>query len=138
MWGEGEGEGPFCLKRQKTEDKSSLDSIDVCFIYVYRVCEGVTGAFRFANLSREDFVRNHAYSAKPIVVEGAALGWSAMDVFSYEYFKDLYLRIPGSLDDDNIKGQFFSYSSNIMDLKDLFRQPTKHAEMKTERWYIGW
>ena len=105
---------------------------------MYRVCEGVTGALRFVNLSREDFVHHHAYGAKPIVVEGAALGWSAMDVFSYDYFKSLYLQTPGSLDDDNIKGQFFSYSSNIMDLKDLFQLPAELAEMKTERWYIGW
>lgn len=102
------------------------------------MCEGVTGALRFVNLSREDFVHHHAYSAKPIVVEGAALGWSAIDVFSYDYFKDLYQQIPGSLADDNIKGQFFSYSSNIMDLKDFFQLPTEQAEMKTERWYIGW
>ena len=112
-------------------------STSICFC-VYRVCEGVTGALRFVNLSREDFVHHHAYSAKPIVVEGAALRWPAMDVFSYDYFKNLYLQTPGSLDDDNIKGQFFSYSSNIMDLKNLFELPTEHVEMKTERWYIGW
>ena len=103
-----------------------------------RVCEGVSGALRFDNLSREDFVHHYAYSAKPIVVEGAARGWPAMEVFSYNYFRRLYLQIPGSLDDDNIKGQFFSYSSNIMDLKELFHLPVEHSEMKTERWYIGW
>ena len=73
-----------------------------------------------------------------MVIEGAADDWSAMNVFSYDYFKDLYLRTPGSLDDDNIKGQFFSYSSNIMDLKELFNLPVERAEMKIERWYIGW
>lgn len=98
----------------------------------------MSGALRFGNLSREDFVHNHAYSAKPIVVERAADGWSAMEVFSYDYFKDLYQKTPGSLDDDNIKGQFFSYSSNIMDLKDLFQLSVEQAQMKSERWYIGW
>ena len=107
-------------------------------VLVCRVCEGVEGALRFVNLSREDFIHQHAYSAKPIVVEGAARGWPAMEVFSYDYFKDLYLQTPGSLDDDYTKGQFFSYSSSIMDLKGLFQLPVEQAEMKTERWYIGW
>ena len=103
-----------------------------------KMCEGVTGAPRLTNLSKEDFVRNYAYNGRPILVEGAVLHWSAIKVFSYEYFKDLYLSAPASLEEDKNSGQFFSYSSSIEDLEHLFSLPDEVASMATEKWYIGW
>lgn len=102
------------------------------------MCEGVTGAPRLSNLSKDDFIRNYAYTSKPILVVGAVSNWTALDVFSYEYFKSLYVNSPESLEDDNSKGQFFSYSSNMGDLRDLFSLPSEVASMETEKWYIGW
>ena len=102
------------------------------------ICEGVTSAPRLTNLTRDDFVRNHAYTSRPILVVGAALNWSAVEVFSYDFFKGLYMTSPGSLDEDNDKGQFFPYSSDIRDLKELFSLPSEVATMETEKWYIGW
>lgn len=102
------------------------------------ICEGVTGAPKLNNISMDDFVRNHAYTSKPVLVEGAVSNWSALRVFSYEYFKSLYVNSPESLEDDNSKGQFFAYSSNIRDLKDLFSLPSEVATMEAEKWYIGW
>lgn len=103
-----------------------------------KICEGVTEAPRLTNLSKDDFMRNYAYTSRPILVVGAVLNWSAVDVFSYEYFKSLYMDSPESLEEDNSRGQFFAYSSNIHDLKDLFSLPSEVASMETEKWYIGW
>lgn len=103
-----------------------------------KICENVTDVPRLANLSREEFVHKYAYTSKPILVVGAALDWQALEVYSYDYFKSLYLNTPGALEDDNIQGQFFSYSSNIRDLKELFQLPSEVAAMAEERWYIGW
>ncbi len=102
------------------------------------ICEGVTGAPRLSNLSQEEFVKNYAYNGKPILVEGAVLHWSAIKVFSYEYFKNLYLSAPSSLDEDTSSGQFFSYNSNVEDLHHLFSLPDDVASMSKEKWYIGW
>ena len=102
------------------------------------VCVGVTGAPRLSNLSQEDFVKNYAYTGKPILVEGAVLNWSAIEVFSYDFFKSLYLSVPSSLEEDSNTGQFFSYSSNVRDLKHLFSLSDDVATMATEKWYIGW
>jgi histone arginine demethylase JMJD6 len=102
------------------------------------VCEGVAEAPRLVNLSRKDFALQHAHSSKPIVVVGAALNWSAMEVLSYEYFQSLYQRYPDAVDGDMSKGQFFSYSSNIRHLEDLFELSSERAAMISERWYIGW
>ncbi len=102
------------------------------------ICEGVTSAPRLTNLSMDDFIRNYAYTSRPILVEGAVSNWSAVKVFSYDYFKYLYLQLPDSLDEDNDRGQFFAYGSNIGDLKELFSLPSEAAAMETEKWYIGW
>ncbi len=103
-----------------------------------KICEGVTQAPRLTNLSQEEFIRSYAYESKPILVVGAARDWPALDLFSYDYFKDLYLSRPGSLKGDNEEGQFFAYSSTINDLEDLFAMPSEKASMATEKWYIGW
>lgn len=102
------------------------------------ICEGVTGAPRLRNLSRDDFMRNYAYTSRPILVEGAVLNWSAVEVFSYDFFKELYMSRPESLEEDNSRGQFFAYSSNIGSLQDLFSLPSEVASMQSEKWYIGW
>ena len=101
------------------------------------ICEGVTSAPELTNLSMDDFVRNYAYTSRPILVKGAVLDWPAVKVFSYDYFKSLYMKSPDSLEEDN-NGQFFAYSSNIRDLKELFSLPSDVATMETEKWYIGW
>jgi len=61
-----------------------------------------------------------------------------MEVFSYNYFKDLYQQSPEAIDSDTEKGQFFSYSSNIRNLKELFELSSEGVSMATEKWYIGW
>ena len=102
------------------------------------VCVGVTEAPRLTNLSKDNFIRNYAYTSKPILVVGAVSNWSALDVFSYDYFKSIYTNAPESLTEDTKYGQFFSYSSDIKDLKELFSLPSDVAAMKKEKWYIGW
>lgn len=102
------------------------------------ICNGVTEAPRLVNLSQEEFIRKYAYNSKPIVVVGAASDWPALNTFSYDYFKDLYLSMPGALQADNTRGQFFAYSSSIQNLQDLFELPSEIASMSKEKWYIGW
>lgn len=101
-------------------------------------CEGVTGAPRHVNLSRREFMHKYAYTGRPVVVVEAASSWPAINVFSYDYFKNLYLQTPESIDADKNSGQFFSYSSNIQNLQDLFDLSSERASMASEKWYIGW
>ena len=101
-------------------------------------CEGLRGAPRLTNLSQYEFVSEYAYTSQPLLVVGAASGWPAMEVFSYDYFKDLYQQSPEAIDSDTERGQFFSYSSNIRNLKELFELSSDGVSMATEKWYIGW
>lgn len=102
------------------------------------VCHGVTEAPRLVNLTRKEFAIHHAHSCRPIVVVGAASDWPAMQVFSYDYFRNLYHKYPEAINADTGAGQFFSYSSNIRNLKDLFDLSSERAAMTEETWYIGW
>ena len=102
------------------------------------MCQGLTEAPRLKNLSRNEFMEHHAHSLRPIVVVGAASRWPAIEVFSYDYFKKLYQNYPESVEADMNTGQFFSYSSNIRNLKELFEIPHNQLSVENERWYIGW
>lgn len=102
------------------------------------ICQGVTEAPRLVNLTRKHFALHHAHSSQPIVVAEAALHWQAMHMFSYDYFRNLYDKYPDAVGADTTKGQFFSYSSNIRNLKELFDISSERVAMTTERWYIGW
>ena len=101
-------------------------------------CNGVTAAPREKNISVYDFVKKYAYTSKPVVVEGAASDWPATRAFSYDYFKGLYQQRPEAIEHQIEEGQFFSYNSNIRDLKGLFELSDEEVSMVTERWYIGW
>lgn len=125
--------GSACLLREVSPFGEAVTPIVDCGI-----CEGVTGAPKLTNLSMDDFVRNYAYTSRPILVVGAVSHWSALDVFSYDYFKSLYMNSQEALQEDHDSGQFFAYGSNIRDLKDLFSLPSDVATMETEKWYIGW
>ncbi len=103
-----------------------------------KICKGVTQAPRLTNLSQEQFMHDYAYQSRPLLVVGAARDWPALELFSYDYFKELYLSKPGSLEGENAEGQFFAYSSSINDLADLFALPSEVASMSKEKWYIGW
>ena len=98
-------------------------------------CKGVNHAPRLSNLSRVEFIQKYGFSGQPIIVTDATSTWKASSVFSYDFFKQLYLSRPGSLENDTEFGQFFRYSSNVRNLQELFNMSEDSAG---ERWYIGW
>ena len=102
-------------------------------------CLDINEAPRLGDLTRKEFALNHAHNLRPVVVVGGALHWPAMQVFSYDYLRSLYSRLyPEAITDMTSKGQFFSYSSNIHNLKDLFELTGESAATAADRWYVGW
>lgn len=101
-------------------------------------CKGIDHAPRLSNLSQVEFIQKYGFSGQPIIVTDATSSWKAMSVFSYDFFKQLYMSRPGSLDNDTESGQFFQYSSNIRNLQELFSMSEDSVKFKNERWYIGW
>lgn len=88
-----------------------------------------------SDITTSEFMNKYAYSSQPLLIKGAALSWPAIDKFSYEYFKELYLQRPEALEEDKVKGQFFAYSSGIRNLEEFVNLSSNDANKK---WYIGW
>ena len=97
-------------------------------------CANLTEITRLSNLSAFDFVFHYHMKNIPIVVTDATQGWSAMNVITYDYLKNLYIENPEALDYDVGTGQFFKYSSSLNGLEELFNL----TDQSPKKWYIGW
>ena len=101
-------------------------------------CKKLVEAPRVSNLGKEQFIKDFITKNIPIVVTDATGNWTAKELFSYEYFRDLYKDNPESLDSDIDQGQFFQYSSDLHHLHDVFHLPEDRMELEGKKWYIGW
>ncbi|XP_031571848.1 bifunctional arginine demethylase and lysyl-hydroxylase JMJD6-like [Actinia tenebrosa] len=102
------------------------------------MCEGQTEVPRLSGLTRHNFIENYAYNGRPLVVTDAAKNWSALEVFNFSFFKQLYDRNNGSYEVNEEECQFFPYKTNFSSLREAFNMPKERAELKTEPWYFGW
>lgn len=100
----------FCHKIWLNDDKC-LISLPDSFSHAFRppedcnFCRNVTQVDRISNISPHEFEENYAYNAKPVLVTDATLNWTALDVFDFWYFKDVY-ESPRS-DGEQMNCQFF-------------------------------
>ena len=104
------------------------------------MCKSLTEVPIEHNISAENFRQKYAYSAIPVLIKNATLNWSAMDTFSYSYFKRLYLGTDGALEAVDDDCQFFPYKTEFDSLEDAFNISDDRAEFKEgeKPWYIGW
>lgn len=103
-----------------------------------KMCEGLTEVPKHSGLTREAFVDKYAFSAKPLVVQDATINWTAMQEFSYEYFRKLYSESETALNVTDEECQFFPYKTEFHALREVFNISKERAEFKAEPWYIGW
>lgn len=68
-------------------------------------CRNVTQADRISNISPKEFEKKYAYNAKPVVITDATIKWTALDVFDFWYFKDVY--DSSQFDSEQMNCQFF-------------------------------
>ncbi|GFO12433.1 bifunctional arginine demethylase and [Plakobranchus ocellatus] len=103
-------------------------------LFPCNLCENLTAVPEVQNISRQEFVRSFGYSSIPLLVKGAARHWAALDNFSFEYFRSLYLN------HSSRACQFFEYNTEFRNLGEaLNMSPDRAAFKKDERpWYFGW
>lgn len=79
------------------------------------------------------FWDSFAYAGVPVIVTDGAKNWTAMDAFSFSFFKSLY-------DGKDADCQFFPYETEFRNLRQVFAMSRDRASMKegTEPWYVGW
>ena len=103
-----------------------------------QMCKGLKEVPKLSGLTPEEFVKNFAYSGRPLVVTDATKKWTAMQEFSYEYFRKLYTESETALNSTEEECQFFPYQTEFHTLRQVFKMSKARSEFKAEPWYIGW
>ena len=83
-------------------------------------------------------MRHHAYTGIPVLIKEGAKNWSALETFSYDYFKKLYMKKSVIEQLENEDCSFFGYKTNFGSLYQVFKMSKKRAALKKDQWYIGW
>lgn len=92
------------------------------------------------NISADEFRQNYAYSITPVLIKDATRSWTAMETFSYDFFKKLYTETEDALKTIKEECQFFPYKTEFETLADVFNISEDRANFKEGEtpWYIGW
>eukprot|EP00794_Sanderia_malayensis_P018162 gene18162-19975_t len=101
-------------------------------------CEGISKEDRVANLSVEQFKKNHAYSGKVTVITDAMTDWTAKKYFSLKFFKKVYGPNSPVLESASKDCQFFRYKTDFNSVREVFNMPKKMQKMEGRPWYVGW
>ena len=79
------------------------------------------------------FISSYAYSGRPVIIKDALANWTAMEMFSYEFFRELYTK--DSISSRSRRCQFFPYKSGFHSLNEAL---TMSKERQLTPWYFGW
>lgn len=104
------------------------------------MCRTLKGAAVEQNISSETFSEKYAYSGTPVLVKEAIINWTAMSVFSFKYFQNLYRETEGSLATVEEMCQFFPYKTEFLTLGHALNMSDERASFQPgeQPWYIGW
>ncbi|KAF5287863.1 hypothetical protein FQA39_LY15639 [Lamprigera yunnana] len=102
-------------------------------------CTNVTEPITLLNLTRDEFSK-YAFSSKPIVIKNAIRHWSAVTVFNFDFFKNLYDNIDDAYRSVDEECQFLHFRSNFISLRDVFAMSKARVNNKPGEtpWYVGW
>lgn len=91
-------------------------------------------------ISVDEFSSKYAYTAVPVLIKDATKAWTAMDKFSYDFFKELYVNISDAFEVTEEECQFFPYKTDFESLEDAFNMTDDRAHFKEgeDTWYFGW
>ncbi|XP_076452809.1 uncharacterized protein LOC143288316 isoform X2 [Babylonia areolata] len=118
-----------------TESPCIIDS-NVITDEIYRpvvdcdMCRDVYGVPEERNLSAERFYQRYAFTGRPVLVKGATANWTAMNHFSFRFFRDLYQKTTGSLDTIEEDCQFFPYNTEFLTLAQALDMPEDRADFQ--------
>ncbi|XP_063218652.1 uncharacterized protein LOC134528915 [Bacillus rossius redtenbacheri] len=100
------------------------------------MCRDVSQVDKISNISPQVFEKEYAYTGRPVVVTDAMSNWTAQQVFSFQFFKDVYK----DHWQKQLGCQFFPYRTEFRNLYEVFNMSIERAFMHdgTKPWYIGW
>ncbi|XP_041362574.1 bifunctional arginine demethylase and lysyl-hydroxylase PSR-like [Gigantopelta aegis] len=127
-------------------DSRCLISNNIVFSEIARpladceVCRNLKSVPIERHISAETFLEQYAYTKIPLLVKDATTNWTAMSVFTYDFFKKLYTETEGALVSVEEECQFFPYKTEFSTLEEAFNMSDARAryEPGEEPWYFGW
>lgn len=90
------------------------------------------------NMSKEIFLRNYAYTSRPVLIKNGTGNWTALRIFGFRYFKTLYTKLNAFDDFRELGCLFFPYKTSLESLEHLFTLSLKEAKKFQAQWYVGW
>ena len=104
------------------------------------MCKNLIQVPKYNLIDKDEFLTKHAYTGRPAIISGATANWTAMNSFSFWFFRDLYRKYPGSFDKIEDECQFFPYNTDFTSLEEAFNMSDDQAAFKEGEagWYIGW
>ena len=125
------------------------------------ICRGMQGIPRPENLTPEEFLSQYAYSGRPVLIRDATSQWTALNSFSFQYFKRLFQPhaerwlewdtapskeeaqrlVPNTEDAADLDAcQFFPYRTTFQNLAEFFNISEARSELdpSEESYYVGW
>ncbi|XP_071494078.1 uncharacterized protein [Diadema antillarum] len=106
------------------------------------MCLNMTSIDTRVDLSPEEFKERYAYSGRPLHVTDGMAGWTAVETFSFGYFKKIYTPGSQALNSSENDCQFFPYRTNFEKLGDVFEMTEDEAYLRDDSnkkpWYVGW
>ncbi|XP_045034123.1 uncharacterized protein LOC116928992 [Daphnia magna] len=88
------------------------------------------------HVSPEEFESTYAYSGRPVIVKDALANWTAVNVFSYEFFSELYTKESNALASRSQRCQFFPYKTEFRSLEEALTM--SEDRQSNQPWYFGW
>ncbi|CAL4086453.1 unnamed protein product, partial [Meganyctiphanes norvegica] len=102
------------------------------------MCKDVTQIDRIQAVTPIEFEEIYAYTGRPVVITDGQKNWSAREIFSFDYFRNIYGEDSPVLANWERDCQFFPYQTEFRNLGQVFNMSEDRASMKAEPWYIGW
>ncbi|XP_020812913.1 uncharacterized protein LOC110187784 [Drosophila serrata] len=101
-------------------------------------CENIKHVPRLQNISPQEFEQKFAYSAAPVIVSDATQNWTAVSLFNYWYFRDVYAKAKQK---QHIREcQFLPYKTGFLDIYEALDMPEDRVNLRPREqpWYFGW
>ncbi|KAF2885010.1 hypothetical protein ILUMI_21184, partial [Ignelater luminosus] len=103
------------------------------------ICIGVDHVNKVQNISPADFEDHYVAKGRPVVITDGTKGWSAVNTFTFEFFKELYQKTNRD-GFSKTECQFFPYKTEFKSLEEALNMSSARSrlELGTLPWYIGW